>query len=254
MSSNRRVVDLWKCEGFQCTEVFLYDPGSACPECGRHGLIKPFSGWQQVETTGNYPEYTNAIGDAGYRYMQRCGGSISSGLFYWHELWDVLNHAASNSLEHVRQSPLGSVPAIGAPTAPAAPGSPVEPACQHDLLKPDTTIEVIDQWKARCRVCVEFFDLPGRPEKATQLRSPQGETSTVQVAEATSKSGVQQPRKPDESPAPPLCDCDTECVGPDARADRLCRAEEGQLKTNDECGIKGCTLSRGHSGFCNCEL
>ena len=27
----------------------------------------------------------------------------------------------------------------------------------------------------------------------------------------------------------PLCDCDTECVGPDARADKLCRAEEGKL-------------------------
>lgn len=35
--------------------------------------------------------------------------------------------------------------------------------CQHDLLKPGTTIEVIDRWKAKCLVCVEFFDLPGRP-------------------------------------------------------------------------------------------
>lgn len=39
--------------------------------------------------------------------------------------------------------------------------------CQHDLLKPDTTIEVIDPWKAKCKVCIEFFDLPGRPEKTT---------------------------------------------------------------------------------------
>jgi len=39
-----------------------------------------------------------------------------------------------------------------------------DPQCQHDLLKPDTTIEVIDKWKAKCKVCIEFFDLPGRPE------------------------------------------------------------------------------------------
>jgi len=39
------------------------------------------------------------------------------------------------------------------------------PQCQHDLLKPDTTIEVIDKWKAKCKVCIEFFDLPGRPER-----------------------------------------------------------------------------------------
>jgi hypothetical protein len=38
-----------------------------------------------------------------------------------------------------------------------------DPKCQHDLLKPDTTIEVIDKWKAKCKVCIEFFDLPGRP-------------------------------------------------------------------------------------------
>lgn len=41
--------------------------------------------------------------------------------------------------------------------------------CQHDLLKPGTTIEVIDQWKARCKNCFNFFDLPGRPaEKADE--------------------------------------------------------------------------------------
>lgn len=38
--------------------------------------------------------------------------------------------------------------------------------CQHDLLKPGTTIEVIDKWKAKCTICIEFFDLPGRPENA----------------------------------------------------------------------------------------
>lgn len=38
--------------------------------------------------------------------------------------------------------------------------------CQHDLLKPDTTIEVIDPWKAKCKVCIEFFDLPGRPSSS----------------------------------------------------------------------------------------
>lgn len=46
------------------------------------------------ETGRSYPEYTNAIGDAGHKYMQRCDGRISSGFFYWHELWDVLNAAA----------------------------------------------------------------------------------------------------------------------------------------------------------------
>ena len=40
--------------------------------------------------------------------------------------------------------------------------------CQHDLLKPGTTIEVIDKWKAKCKVCIEFFDLPGLPEKANE--------------------------------------------------------------------------------------
>lgn len=35
--------------------------------------------------------------------------------------------------------------------------------CQHDLLKPNTTIEVIDPWKAKCKVCITFFDLPGSP-------------------------------------------------------------------------------------------
>lgn len=50
----------------------------------------------QVET-GCYPEYTNAIGDAGYRYMQSCGVTIWSGAFYWHKLWDVLNAAARQS-------------------------------------------------------------------------------------------------------------------------------------------------------------
>jgi len=51
------------------------------------------------ETLGKYPEYTNEIGDAGHRYMQRCGGRISSGFFYWHELWDALNVAAYSSKE-----------------------------------------------------------------------------------------------------------------------------------------------------------
>jgi len=52
------------------------------------------------ETLGKYPEYTNEIGDAGQRYMQqRCGGHISSGFFYWHELWDALNAAAYSSKE-----------------------------------------------------------------------------------------------------------------------------------------------------------
>jgi len=56
--------------------------------------------WQPVETLGKYPEYTNEIGDAGHRYMQqRCGGHISSGFFYWHELWDALNAAAYSSKE-----------------------------------------------------------------------------------------------------------------------------------------------------------
>lgn len=39
--------------------------------------------------------------------------------------------------------------------------------CQHDLLRPDTTIEVIDPWKAKCKVCITFFDLPGRPAQKT---------------------------------------------------------------------------------------
>jgi len=38
--------------------------------------------------------------------------------------------------------------------------------CQHDLLKPGTTIEVIDRWKAKCVCCIEFFDLPGRPDSS----------------------------------------------------------------------------------------
>ena len=42
-------------------------------------------------------------------------------------------------------------------------GNGNEAQCQHDLLKPDTTIEVIDKWKAKCKVCIEFFDLSGRP-------------------------------------------------------------------------------------------
>lgn len=46
----------------------------------------------------------------------------------------------------------------------------VEPECQHDLLKPNTTIEVIDKWKAKCTICIEFFDLPGRPEKASAFQ------------------------------------------------------------------------------------
>jgi hypothetical protein len=46
-----------------------------------------------------------------------------------------------------------------------------DPECQHDLLKPGTTIEVIDKWKAKCKVCIEFFDLPGRPEKAGESQS-----------------------------------------------------------------------------------
>jgi len=56
------------------------------------------------ETLGKYPEYTNEIGDAGQRYMQqRCGGHISSGFFYWHELWDALNAAAYSSKETLDQ-------------------------------------------------------------------------------------------------------------------------------------------------------
>lgn len=43
---------------------------------------------------------------------------------------------------------------------------PPDPQCQHDLLKPNTTIEVIDKWKAKCNVCIEFFDLPGQPERS----------------------------------------------------------------------------------------
>jgi hypothetical protein len=39
--------------------------------------------------------------------------------------------------------------------------------CQHDLLRPDTTIEVIDPWKAKCKVCITFFDLPGKPAQKT---------------------------------------------------------------------------------------
>lgn len=42
--------------------------------------------------------------------------------------------------------------------------------CQHDLLRPDTTIEVIDPWKAKCKVCINFFDLPGRPAQKQDAR------------------------------------------------------------------------------------
>lgn len=52
------------------------------------------------------------------------------------------------------------------PAPRATSKSPADPECQHDLLKPDTTIEVIDKWKAKCKVCIEFFDLPGRPESS----------------------------------------------------------------------------------------
>lgn len=55
---------------------------------------------------------------------------------------------------------------IGGPYSPQPP--PAEhpdlyKRCQHELLKRPTTIEVINVWKARCLVCLEFFDLPGRP-------------------------------------------------------------------------------------------
>jgi hypothetical protein len=49
-------------------------------------------------------------------------------------------------------------------------------ACQHDLLKPGTTIEVIDKWKAKCKVCIEFFDLPGRPEPTPLAERLAGKT------------------------------------------------------------------------------
>lgn len=70
-------------------------------------------------------------------------------------------------------------PAIGLDQAVDHHLSQVEPECQHDLLKPNTTIEVIDKWKAKCTVCIEFFDLPGRPEKASEVEILRGQESAV---------------------------------------------------------------------------
>jgi hypothetical protein len=36
----------------------------------------------------------------------------------------------------------------------------MEPSCFHTLVMPESTLTVIDPFKAKCRVCYEFFDLP----------------------------------------------------------------------------------------------
>lgn len=35
-----------------------------------------------------------------------------------------------------------------------------EAECAHTLVMPESTLTVIDPFKAKCRVCYEFFDLP----------------------------------------------------------------------------------------------
>jgi hypothetical protein len=44
---------------------------------------------------------------------------------------------------------------------------PEEPECVHNLVESVSTLRVIDPYKAKCRVCYEFFDLPLQPEKAS---------------------------------------------------------------------------------------
>lgn len=63
-----------------------------------------------------------------------------------------------------------------------------ESDCQHDLLKPGTTIEVIDKWKAKCKVCIEFFDLPGRPERLHLFPYQQNPQGTGQLDMPTEKT------------------------------------------------------------------
>jgi glycogen synthase len=40
----------------------------------------------------------------------------------------------------------------------------IQNTCEHDIWSPHTTIEVIDKYKAKCTVCINFFDLPIRKE------------------------------------------------------------------------------------------
>ena len=72
-------------------------------------VVRAFARWldgrHTVETPAKqWPDYTNAIGDAGSQYMQRCNGRTSSGLFYWYELWDVLNRAARPASKNAERS------------------------------------------------------------------------------------------------------------------------------------------------------
>jgi hypothetical protein len=62
--------------------------------------------------------------------------------------------------------------------------------CRHDLLRPDTTIEVIDPWKAKCKVCINFFDLPGRPEQKRLAPLWSGDAPGSEVTPA--KAGEQR--------------------------------------------------------------
>lgn len=55
-----------------------------------------------------------------------------------------------------------------------APGSPLEPEaeCAHTLMMPESTLTVIDPFKAKCRVCYEFFDLPLDGPQSSEKASP----------------------------------------------------------------------------------
>lgn len=120
-----------------CNHEWVLGQGDATFECSNCEI--PHGTALKSGSVASFPPYTNAIGDAGYQYMQRCGGRISSGMFYWHELWDVLN-AAANSPQHERQSPQASVPAIGVPAGPAAPCECLlldkEPSAYHAVKCP----------------------------------------------------------------------------------------------------------------------
>ena len=73
--------------------------------------------------------------------------------------FEIMRQLDSENMDYMRSCAFGYVlRVVRERTAEKAAGE-----CQHDLLKPDTTIEVIDPWKAKCKVCITFFDLPGCP-------------------------------------------------------------------------------------------
>lgn len=100
-------------------------------------------------------------------------------------------HEYERALDAARRWDKPITALIQAPGTPSFAQETGKDECQHDLLKPDTTIEVIDQWKAKCKVCITFFDIPGRPAPKAPTDDVCRECGVELVADTCDKCGAE---------------------------------------------------------------